>query len=977
MSNVTPVQFLAALYGEPVEPGSLVIWTNSRRSGKKESLWTRNLDQAARLATRWRNSREVYFGVALQDQDAAVKIAKRRRPRTSARWVRGSAETATLVPALWADLDVAGPGHAATDLPPDRAAAFGLLEAVPRPPSIVVDTGGGYHLYWLLQRPLVLESPADRRDARDLVRRLQGALIAAAAEHDWKVDNTANLAQMLRLPGTLNHKLSRGRPVVVDRFPLASGEGRYRLRDFRGLAPAAELACRDDAVLRGRRDLDAGPPADFAAVYRGCGWLRHCYQDRTSLPEPEWYAALTVVVRCAVGGADGRRLAHRISRDHPGYDVRVTDRKVDHALDSHGPRTCAEIAGLPGVGAGFCQGCGHRTLKSSPITLGRPPLCAAPPPAPIDRPAPRPGQRSPAAPPAAPGPHLHPPPDGPAAGDGGQTAEPDDRPQILITTREGEVADQALAALARREPNLYQRGGVLVHVLGPRMPGAATPGATIRTLQQAALRELLARHCTFVRFAGRGRELRPAHPPRWAVGALLGRGAWPGLPALEGVVEAPVLRADGSVLQQPGHDPATGLLYLPPLAFDPVPAHPGDAEVAAALRRLKEVVSDFPFRCDTDRAAWLAALLTPFARPAFTGPAPLILIDANRPGTGKSLLADVCSVILTGRPAARMSYSTDEEELRKQITSVALEAAQLVLIDNVAGAFGTPTLDRALTAERWRDRLLGSNHQVSLPLKATWFATGNDVQLRGDTPRRCLRLRLESRRERPEERTDFRHPRLLSWLARERRRLVPAALTLLRAHAAAGCPGPELPGWGSYEGWSDRVRATVVWLGLPDPAARRRHANRPGRGDLEAGGGERGALHDLVRGLGELLEGLGGTATSSQILAELAADRDSRHAALRQALAESFPGLRHGRPPSAHQLSTRLGALCGRVLGDACIEREPRCRDGVRWIVRRSRNSPKTPAYGGGLRPSPTVPANPVSDGFPGSHLTPVSRRTA
>ncbi len=129
-----------------------------------------------------------------------------------------------------------------------------------------------------------------------------------------------------------------------------------------------------------------------------------------------------------------------------------------------------------------------------------------------------------------------------------------------------------------------------------------------------------------------------------------------------------------------------------------MPEQPGEPEVAAALDRLHEVVADFPFRDEAHRAAWLSSLLTPLARAAFRGPAPLNLIDANVRGTGKSLLADVCSTILTGRSAARMSYSHDEDEIRKQITSIALEAAQLVLIDNVSGVFGSATLDRVLTA---------------------------------------------------------------------------------------------------------------------------------------------------------------------------------------------------------------------------------------------------------------------------------------
>ncbi len=80
-----------------------------------------------------------------------------------------------------------------------------------------------------------------------------------------------------------------------------------------------------------------------------------------------------------------------------------------------------------------------------------------------------------------------------------------------------------------------------------------------------------------------------------------------------------------------------------------------------------------------------------------------------------------------------------------------------------------------------------------MPLEVTWLATGNNLRLTGDTPRRCLYVRLESTLERPERRRDFRHPRLLEWLRRRRPRLLPAALTLLRAYVAAGRPDLGLP----------------------------------------------------------------------------------------------------------------------------------------------------------------------------------------
>ena len=961
MPTITPVQFFETLYPDPELPGRLILWTKSRRGGKIQTTWTHQLDQAARLAHRYRHSRDVYFGVALQDRERALAIARRRRPRAREGTVRGSEASATVLPAVFADLDVAGPEHKSGDLPPDRKSALGLLDAIPKKPSVVVDSGAGFHVYWLLREPWVLATEEDRVAAKLLLRRVQAALQAAARERGWGVDNTADLARLLRVPGTLHHKSSPSRPVTVEHFPLTpngadwrAADWRYVPDDFAKLPAPVALPRSAGRLLRGA-PTDNRPPADFRCVYEGCGWMRHCYDDRTRLPEPEWYAALSIIGRCAVDGVDGRRLAHRMSRDHPGYSPIGTDEKLDHALETSGPRTCAHIAGL-GSAVDYCGTCVHRGRIKSPILLGRrSPATRLAPPGTASPGTVSPGTASPETAslktaslktaslktaslktlPAAPGTRQAPPME--------RAGEPDGRPEILITTREDTVNDQALSALAAREPNLYQRAGILVQIVSGEL-GAGNSGrldkppvaSSVKPLVEARLRELLARHCAFVkpspaRRGGGSVTVRPAHPPRWTVRALLGRGTWPELPALAGLVEGPVLRRDGSVLQKPGFDRRTGLVYLPGGEFEPVPEAPDQAATGAALARLREVVCDFPFRTEAHFSAWLSSLLTPLARPAFDGPSPLNLIDANIRGVGKSLLADVCSVILTGRPAARMSYSHDEEEIRKQITSLALEASQLALIDNVSGVFGSPTLDRALTADSWRDRLLGSNHQVSMPLRITWYATGNNLVLKGDTPRRCVHIRLESRRDAPECRTGFRHPRLLQWIASERRRLLPAALTLLRAYAAAGFPPQRLTGWGSYEGWSDLVRSTIVWLGLVDPAVTREA--------LEASAdGDKGALLDLVHGLCEVLTTLGGEATSNDVLAELAAERSrERYGVLRAALCEIFPRLRRGELPTATQLSMKMGSVRGRIVGGACIEQGSRTYKGVLWSVRNTR----------------------------------------
>ena len=103
----------------------------------------------------------------------------------------------------------------------------------------------------------------------------------------------------------------------------------------------------------------------------------------------------------------------------------------------------------------------------------------------------------------------------------------------------------------------------------------------------------------------------------------------------------------------------------------------------------------------------------------------------------------------------------------------------------------------------------------------TWFATGNNVSVLGDTACHICHIRLESPEERPEERSDFRRPNLLAWVGENRLKLLAAALTILRAYVVAGRPDMKLTAWGSFEGWSALVRSAVVWVGLDDPGETR------------------------------------------------------------------------------------------------------------------------------------------------------------
>ena len=366
----------------------------------------------------------------------------------------------------------------------------------------------------------------------------------------------------------------------------------------------------------------------------------------------------------------------------------------------------------------------------------------------------------------------------------------DGRHSVRVGTDEYRVNDEVIEQLACNR-TIYQRGGELVRVSletqlddGPRV----STSPRIEAIPPAALRDLITRQVQFLKTDDEGEK--PAHPPAWCVSAVSTRGSWLGIRPLTGVVSFPVLREDGTILTECGYDTRTGLFLHWPRPPLPIPDRPTLAHAKAAVAELLDVVGDVPFAYDMHRSAWIAALLTPLARPAFVGPAPLFLADANIRAAGKGLCLEVISSIVTGNPFPVISYPANqqdrEEELRKKITTILMYGDRLALFDNLTGNLGDGTLDRALTCTEWQDRRLGSNTQFRGPLTVTFYATGNNVSIEGDTARRICHIRLESAHERPEERSDVKRPNLIRWVMENRERLLACVLTILKAYHLAG-----------------------------------------------------------------------------------------------------------------------------------------------------------------------------------------------
>jgi hypothetical protein len=81
--------------------------------------------------------------------------------------------------------------------------------------------------------------------------------------------------------------------------------------------------------------------------------------------------------------------------------------------------------------------------------------------------------------------------------------------------------------------------------------------------------------------------------------------------------------------------------------------------------------------------------------------------------------------------------------------------------------------------------------------------------------RRCVRIRLDPRIDRPWLRDGFRHPDLLGWVKENRGELVWAVLTLIKAWIIAGRPRPRVKPLGSFEKWTEVIGGILEHAGIP------------------------------------------------------------------------------------------------------------------------------------------------------------------
>jgi putative DNA primase/helicase len=401
--------------------------------------------------------------------------------------------------------------------------------------------------------------------------------------------------------------------------------------------------------------------------------------------------------------------------------------------------------------------------------------------------------------------------------------EPLEDPPSAQTTLEvvkGEyvrIAEKIEAIATAAQLPIYSHGEALCRPVTEqrkRHDGQIVTVAVLRNYNTYSLRRAIDPAIGFSKFDVRRKTFVACEPPDDIINMVLAGAQKQIFPPVRGLINAPTLRPNRTIITKAGYDAETGYFLVDPPEMPVIPEAPTEADARRAFGILADLLSEFPFTDDVSRSVTYSALITPLVRAA-CDVVPGHLFTAPKPGSGKSLLVDIASAIATGERAYAILAHRRPEEQDKQLTGALLEARQIIALDNLVGEVESTVLAQVTERERISLRPLGTSQTVAVLNSFNTYLTGNNVSPGGDNTRRLLVGRIDPQVENPLDRR-FEKPNPVERVFAARGEFVAACLTVVLAYIAQDRPNP-IPPTPSYAAWSELVREPLVWLGLPDP----------------------------------------------------------------------------------------------------------------------------------------------------------------
>jgi len=301
---VTPLEFLNQLWGEKPEDQYILIWTLP----DKHSQWFTALPAAAEYVASINGAKNIYVGIGLSGIDHGPTR-------------RCVSEEVTAITGLAGDFDLLSEAHNGKPLPQTIEQAVSLLPPA-MPPTITLLTGNGIQAWWLLKEPYVFENEEDRRKVAQVMTRWHTMLRLNSAARGWTYERLADLARVLRVPGTRNLK-DPAHPKDVTLHSVT--DRRYNLSDFTDFMDAGgipnpeaqERAARVWKERFGDKPLAVNPPGQIPAE------LLDAWMDPTKV-DP--------VTAMRFSNTWHRRRHDMKDQTQSGYDLALADFGVDAGL---------------------------------------------------------------------------------------------------------------------------------------------------------------------------------------------------------------------------------------------------------------------------------------------------------------------------------------------------------------------------------------------------------------------------------------------------------------------------------------------------------------------------------------------------------------------------------------------------------------------------------------------------------------------
>jgi hypothetical protein len=748
------------------------------------------------------------------------------------------------VRALWADID-----NTTVDEALARVAEAGLP-----PPTIVVNSGNGVHLYWLLDEPFQIDdvgeppaveiewtqTPLGNRPRKYIVedgarvyldQRRHVSRLSAKAEHIQDClagiakaiggDHTIDLSRLLRLPGTFNRKDERnGRPPLRCVLVECDESRRYSLSSFehrKSPSPDTERSRkiaimplpkpRKPSAATGDKlaELVAASSIAKAGMRSEADFALCCYAIKHGVAKDEVWSLVQNIGKFSERG----QRYFDLTWDNAEYEARSAT--LDK-LEAQEPTPQYDSA--------------HRDVEgdveppgdSGGSSVGRPTIVVAPETMPV-----------------------------------GQTLR--------------QITDRLLAAA-----NCFSRSEQLVVIHGEQLlPILSTP----------ELAGLLNQHVEFYFVNEDGGEYKPL-PATYANTWLNQRAERDRLPMITLFTHNPVFSDDWRLVA-PGFDVPTGIYFAGQVI---TPSH--------RTEHLDNLLRDFCFKTPGDRTNYLSVLVTTLMMPRFIGSKPAVLFNGNQPGLGKSILAQIIAILRDGRNAETASYNSNDEEFEKRLGAIVRGGATTIIIDNAKSSGRNPKiesacLERSITDPILSYRLLGQSASIRAENSHIFCITANTPDVSRDLVTRSVVVNLHH--EGDPQRRSFSIADPEGYAQQHRLELLGELIGMVELWKAQGMPLASTHSRFNKRGWGNIVGGILDACGEPDFLANADEAAAE--------------LDETRREFTELIGVLVDHPQAIWTAAELV-ELCGRHRLMSSDLGDGSP----------RSLSTRMGTLAGRFISE-------------------------------------------------------------